>query len=301
MEYKKISVIIPTCDRPLELRECLYSLSKQRYPKDKAEIIVVDDGIKKISSICLDEYKELRINYLSQSHKGPAAARNLGIRKSSGDIILFIGDDILAHEDLLKSHNEFHCLHMQKNKGVLGHITWSDKIKITHFMRWLEKSGVQFDFLSLKDNMKTDFLHFYTSNISVKSSFLKEKKIFFNENFKFAAYEDIEFGFKLEREGFELYYISKAKAFHMHKIETLSYAKRMFKAGRSARLLEKVINKKMGKECGFFMILYKIYKAFFYYMAVFIIENRIYSEKIFAGFTENFYALGYLTGKEKNE
>ncbi len=300
MEHKTFSIIIPACDRPFQLEECLLSLSGQNYPKDKMEVIVVDDGeLKKAGEICKKKFDGLKILYIPENHMGPAAARNTGLRAAGGEIVLFLGDDIAGEKDLVLSHNSFHCANEQLNRGALGYTTWSEKIEITPFMRWLETSGVQFDYNSLKDGAKTDFWHFYTCNVSLKRAFIMEKKIFFNEDFRFAAYEDMEYGFNLAKEGFELYYIRSASSFHLHRISPYSYAVRMFKAGRAARFLEKKIGEKMGKDCGFIKGAYKLLKASFYFAILSLAYRCLKEDKIFRGFVENFYALGYIFEGEK--
>ncbi|GAB4031439.1 MAG: hypothetical protein Fur0012_08620 [Elusimicrobiota bacterium] len=292
MENNSFSVIIPACDRPVELEACLKALSIQDYPREKIQIIVVDDGpLKQSATVC--ERAPVKIEYISQKPAGPAAARNLGLTKACNEIILFLGDDVIACENLLSEHNRLHSINHKKNAGFLGYTTWSKDIPVTHFMRWLEESGVQFDYGSLKAGEKTDFWHFYTCNVSIKADFLREKNIFFNEKFQFAAYEDTEFGWRLEKEGFELYYGASACSFHMHRITTVGYALRMYRAGKSAPLLESVIGKPRKKTFGFFMLIYKAVKACFYFSFAWLIEKRFYSHKIFAGLTENFYAIGY--------
>ncbi len=44
------------------------------------------------------------IKYIRQPHKGPAAARNTGIKNAVGDIIIFNDDDKLAHPDFITEH-----------------------------------------------------------------------------------------------------------------------------------------------------------------------------------------------------
>ncbi|MGF1514129.1 MAG: glycosyltransferase [Elainellaceae cyanobacterium] len=88
------SIIIPTYNRPGHLSDCLQSLSQLNYPRDRFEVIVVDDG----SASPLDEVVEpfneaLCINLTRQSNAGPAAARNAGARHARGKYLAFTDDD----------------------------------------------------------------------------------------------------------------------------------------------------------------------------------------------------------------
>ena len=98
-----ISVIIPTYNRAGQLKDCLDSLFNQTYKN--FEIIVIDDG----STDCTEdlvrdlqkEHKNLK--YLKQKNKGPAGARNLGIKKARGKIIVFCDDDCTADKEWIKN------------------------------------------------------------------------------------------------------------------------------------------------------------------------------------------------------
>lgn len=91
----KISVIIPTYNEEDIIGKCLDSLSKQTY-KD-LEIIVVDDGS---SDETLSRIKGVKL--LRQEHKGPGAARNLGVGKSSGEILVFVDADMTFEPDFVE-------------------------------------------------------------------------------------------------------------------------------------------------------------------------------------------------------
>lgn len=87
-----ISVVIPTHRRPVPLARCLRGISRSLQPGDAVEIVVVDDG----SDCSYDEALEaadIPVTYLRQEQSGPATARNLGLRASTGDIVAFLDDD----------------------------------------------------------------------------------------------------------------------------------------------------------------------------------------------------------------
>lgn len=78
-----------------------------------------------------------------------------------------------------------------------------------------------------------------------------------------------------------------------------SNARRIFEVGRSARFFEKKVGKKMGSNCTFVRTVYKFFKAFYYFIVLSFFYRGIKNEKIFKGFIENFYALGYIFEREK--
>ena len=98
----KVSVIIPAYNEEKYIGKCLDSLLKQTY-KDM-EIIVIDDGSKDKTLEILKEYekKYRNIRILTQEHKGPGEARNLGARKAKGEILVLVDADMEFDKDYVK-------------------------------------------------------------------------------------------------------------------------------------------------------------------------------------------------------
>lgn len=92
----KISVIIPVYNVEKYLKRCLDSVITQTY--ENLEVICIDDGSTDHSAEILRFYakKDSRIIVLTQSNKGPAAARNRGLDIATGQYISFVdADDFL--------------------------------------------------------------------------------------------------------------------------------------------------------------------------------------------------------------
>lgn len=85
-----VSVIIPNYNYGRFLSQAIESVLSQSVPCK--EIIVVDDGSTDNSLDILDRYKE-RVNVVRQSNCGVGFARNVGVHKSSGDIVAFLDAD----------------------------------------------------------------------------------------------------------------------------------------------------------------------------------------------------------------
>ncbi|MBI1870680.1 MAG: glycosyltransferase [Chlamydiae bacterium] len=96
--YNKVSVIIPTYNRALWLKEAIESvLNQNSRPK---EIIVVDDGSNDSTAEIVKQYSQLK--YISQENHGVSHARNVGIKASHGEWIAFLDSDDLWGPDKLK-------------------------------------------------------------------------------------------------------------------------------------------------------------------------------------------------------
>lgn len=237
-----ISVIIPTHNRKEILVKLLKALFHQSVPKEHYEIVVVDDGSTDGTETFIQstlQSSPVEIRYFSQSNKGPAAARNLGIRQAKGDIVVIIGDDISVTSTFIEEHEKSHSNHTDMLIGILGYITWSPELTVTPFMHWLENGGPQFSYYQIEQRTDvTDDIvcYFYTSNISFKKK-LFENYGFFDEEFPYAAFEDTELGFRLRKAGLRLLYNKKAIAYHYHPMTLESVSRRMQKVGESMHIL----------------------------------------------------------------
>lgn len=230
-------MIIPTYNRKDILEKCLSALRGQDHEEGGYEIIIVDDGSSDGTGDMLDRSFSgtgLRIKYYRQDHKGPAAARNLGIKNAEGEIVLFLGDDIIASPDLLRQHRLCHERSRADNLAVLGVISWPPGSRLSPFLRWLE-TGPQFGYSLIKDPENASYRFFYSSNISLKKRFLLDHGLF-DEDFHYAAYEDIELGYRLEKHGLRIRYNKEAQAYHEHDIYKANFLKRSDLAGRALKV-----------------------------------------------------------------
>jgi glucosyl-dolichyl phosphate glucuronosyltransferase len=94
----RLSVVIPTRDRPGLLSDCLRTLFDQSPPPGGMEIVVVDDGSREpvAATLSADAAGGAPVRWLRQSGGGLNAARNRGIREAGGEIIAFLDDDTLV-------------------------------------------------------------------------------------------------------------------------------------------------------------------------------------------------------------
>jgi glycosyltransferase involved in cell wall biosynthesis len=293
---KKISVIIPTYNRAATLKDCLAALAAQTCHAELFEIIVVDDGSSDGTAEAVAAFIRVGVpetKYIRQRNLGPAAARNAGIRKAAGDIVLFIGDDIMAAPDLLARHIAWHEAHPAPGDALLGYVTWDPDLPVTPFMRWLEDGGPQFSFNTLRDGGEADPRgFFYTCNVSLKRAFLLEKGLF-DEDFPYAAFEDSELGYRLIPAGLRLIFDRSASAWHRHYTSLGAACARMVKVGESKRLL----NIKTGRPPfepppGPVRRRLKIFKLAVYYALALFFEKRARADAVFKYVMEYYFERG---------
>lgn len=98
------SVVIPTYNRPDSLKECLHSLYRSDFPREKFEIVVVDDGSSESYQKVREAFPDLV--WLRTENGGPALARNQGVLQAGGKYIAFTDDDCYAASDWLSKLKE---------------------------------------------------------------------------------------------------------------------------------------------------------------------------------------------------
>ena len=113
----KISVVIPTHNRPFALKNCLVALEATTFPRDEMEVIIVDDnGSTDLSDIAMSVKIDVRVVRLDVQ-SGPGIARNAGVNISSGELIAFTDDDCLPDANWLSA---LWTGHQQHPNAMLG-------------------------------------------------------------------------------------------------------------------------------------------------------------------------------------
>lgn len=95
----RFSVIVPVYNDPNGLRECLAALERQTLPKDRFEVIVVDNAS---APPIVMPTTPLQLKVVIEARRGSYAARNAGTRASCGEILAFTDADCRPARDWLE-------------------------------------------------------------------------------------------------------------------------------------------------------------------------------------------------------
>src|SRR6185295_1832811 len=102
---------------------------------------------------------------VSQSCRGPAAARNRGIELAAGRILAFLGDDMIPDPGWLAAHHRAHD--EPGPRAYIGYTDWHPRMRRTRFLRFINEQGRQFGFGMIEDPADVPFNFFYASNLSL--------------------------------------------------------------------------------------------------------------------------------------
>ncbi len=136
------SVIIPAYNRAWALPRAIDSVLEQDYPH--VEIIVIDDGSSDDTPDVLQRYKE-KIRVLIQENKGVSAARNLGIRNSTGDFIALLDSDDAWEKNKLSCQMDFFDAHPEALICQTQEIWIRNGVRVNPKNRHKKPSGMIFE------------------------------------------------------------------------------------------------------------------------------------------------------------
>ncbi len=134
-----VSLIVPVYNAEDTLPALLASVESQDLPSDQYEVLVVDDGSTDGSASLVCEHRHVCL--LSQSNRGPGAARNLGARHASGEIIVYTDADCRLPPDFLSQHVKLHAIHPEVD-GIAGAVSPATRLPLAsavladHLCNW---------------------------------------------------------------------------------------------------------------------------------------------------------------------
>ncbi len=253
--WRTVSVIVPTFNGINSLRDVCDSLERQTRARNIVQIIIVDDAStisekRKRYEELLNEYRvlPLEIVYLERN-RGPATARNAGIRCAVGEIVFFTDDDCILPSNAIELHLSAYRERPQIS-GVggwyqsLSHVTYENTVErylfaqaIHIFGMGLYTSSVLSSSFSAKPWL---FPAVNTANFSVRRYVLQD--VLFDEDFIAPGMEDIFFSEEIRKKGYILQYIPLL-VFHRKNVTF----KKFFKHCRNRGIGLFVYNRKYGR------------------------------------------------------
>ncbi len=222
------SIIVPTFNRPSPLTHCLQSLERLDYPRDRFEVIVVDDGSESPAKVVVSPFSNrLNVTLIAQTHSGPAIARNEGATHAKGDLLAFTDDDCTPAAEWLKA------LAVRFNEtpdNMIGGRT----LNLFLHNPFSTASDLLIRYLYTYYNANPDQARFFASNNLTLSKVAFHQIGGFEKVFPRAGAEDREFCERWLRHGFRMAYAPEALIYHAHRLTLHSFFRQQFNYGRGA-------------------------------------------------------------------
>ncbi|HWI84514.1 glycosyltransferase [Ramlibacter sp.] len=228
----RVSVIVTTFNRRPVLLRTLDALAAQTW-KD-FEVIVVDDGSRDDTWSELQKWRDahpgaLGLKIFTQQNTGQGIARNNGLEHADGELVLFIGDDIIPDPDFVEQHVRRHR-ELGVPCAVVGYTDWErSAMQVTPLLEHVNEAGHQFGYRYMKDGDDVPYTCFYTSNVSLPRAILGPRP--FDPEFRTYGWEDVEVGYRLSKRGVRIVYNRQARARHLHPMDLRDFYRRQVKVG----------------------------------------------------------------------
>jgi glycosyltransferase involved in cell wall biosynthesis len=222
------SVVVPTRDRAAGLARCLDALAKQQV--ESLQVVVVDDGSRDRAALdkALERLPTARC--LHTVGAGPAAARNLGARAATGDVICFTDDDCEPAPEwaglLATAAGE---------TGVAAGRTVAPGNAATPVVA----AQVIIDHLLL-DSLGMHSITTFAPSCNLAVSAELAARLPFDERFPDAAGEDREWSARAVAAGAPPRYVRDAIVVHRQRLNTRGFVRQQYRYGRGAARFRRV-------------------------------------------------------------
>lgn len=206
-----VSVVVPVYNGESTIEECLDSIMTLEYPREKLEIIAVDDGSTDKTVSILKNYA---LNLIQKQHSGYPSSMNAGIKEARGDAVLIVDSDTYVEQDYLeKILREFE----DRKVGVVsGYVATKPNAKF-----WARIIG--FESEDRYDQMKSKYVDFITSTCTAYRREVFNQVGIFDEELKRGSDEDL--AQRASKVGWKIVLRKDAVCFH----DWVSSVKRYFK------------------------------------------------------------------------
>jgi GT2 family glycosyltransferase len=239
-----VSVIVPTRDRPEQIRHCLQSLMTLHYPR--YEIIVVDNApsTSATADFIQQTYRDApQVRYIREDRPGRCLALNCGMMAAQGEILAFTDDDVMIDRywliELVRGFSR-----ADNVACVTGLVLPLELDTAAQF--WFEEyggfsKGLTRRVFDMGENHPKTRLYPYTAgrfgtgaNMSFRTAFLRSVGGFdvaLGVGSLTQGAEDLAAFFQVVTRGYRLVYEPTALLYHLHRRDYMALRKQMYGYG----------------------------------------------------------------------
>jgi glycosyltransferase involved in cell wall biosynthesis len=239
----KISYIILTHNRLETLIYHVKSIRLQDYLCDKLEVIVADDGSTDGTREYCEKSKfvDIYVNTGNEEKATPARARNIGMEKATGDLLVFADDDCLPHPLILQEY--------QKTKQGICSVGYRSSLKdrlgfhpVLFNPQCHLEAGRPQEYYKRAVNNAFIWHHFSSGSFAIRKEDLKGVK--FDEEFEGYGYEDRYFAKQLADQGIKFEFLYTAIIYHDHSASQQDPEKKEKERIKNKEMFLKKLNEK---------------------------------------------------------
>ncbi|EDZ92436.1 MAG: hormogonium polysaccharide biosynthesis glycosyltransferase HpsN [Limnospira sp. PMC 1291.21] len=224
MNLPKVSVIIPTYGREELLRNSLSDVMNNDYPD--LEILVVDQtkNHEPETQEYLEKFsKSGKISWFKLDWASLPGARNYGVRRATGDIVIFIDDDVTLETSFVMYHVRNYLDHPEIG-AVAGRVLTPEHLQGTHKQPTFDylppeasDPGIAWYYLDVVNTIKPQkIISGRGCNMSFRRSLFTDHGIWFDERFRGSAVrEESDFFLDIRKTDYQIWYDPEAVLVHI--------------------------------------------------------------------------------------
>lgn len=215
----KATLVIPTYNRAERLRSLLYCVAQQ-CADGLVRVVVGDDGSSDRTAEVVASYRDrLPIVHAWQEDRGFRAgqARNLGIDRAIGDVVIFADDDVLVGPGYIDAHICAHATRRGQRCVVLGPryrtLAFEREVPTPADFERAERDDRIADLEGCSvERHEAPWIFVYSCNFSVTLAGLEQR---FDDDFSGWGLEDTELGYRLHHAGYSIFAEPRAQVLHV--------------------------------------------------------------------------------------
>lgn len=122
---KSVSVVMATYNSMRTIEDCLQSLSRQKFPKSKIELIAADGGS---TDGTIDVLKKFGADIIDERTGSPESAKAIALKKADNELVLFLAsDNVIPHETWLAMMVEVLSIELEAVAAYPWKYTYDEK------------------------------------------------------------------------------------------------------------------------------------------------------------------------------
>ncbi len=227
-----VSVIVPVYNAQNNIDLCIRSLLEQDYPKDRYEVIIVDNNSKDKTKEIINKYDVKYV--LEDGIQSSYAARNKGIKEAVGGILAFTDSDCIADQNWIEKG--VRAFHDDKIGGIGG--------KVCSYMpkNYIERYQAKKDVMGQEKLLTQDKIEKKLGKITTCNAFYR-RKVFniiglFEPTIISGGDHDLSLRMQTQTD-YSIAYNSEAIVYHKHRTSLKDFWKQYYKYGLGRIFLAK--------------------------------------------------------------
>lgn len=212
-----VSVVVPALNARSSIARCVAALGRQTMPRDRYELIVVDDASTD-DTASLAAATGARVVHV-EHRRGPGGARNAGIEAARGDIIVFTDADCEPCDTFLDALVR-PLLESPSVGGTKGSYLTRQSSLVARFVQ-----------LEYEERYRRMRRHEWIDFVDTYAACFRRDDLLRAGGFdtRLRQCQDQELSFRLTAQGIRIRFVEEARTYHLHADRLVGYLRKKYR------------------------------------------------------------------------